>query len=171
MQRAHAQRWMLLMPFTLCTAKLCTPFDVPTICWIREKANYSFTFVRLRSLGLHPVLRYYWFSFKYNVFFYDYVFDNNVDIVGFQCGSGLGVGYNVNIAWSGGLNPPLGDAEYMAAFRTIVMPIAKVCLNIQIFLISYWLFNLVTAQPRENQSNILFAYSLHACLTSGSKLF
>lgn len=28
-----------------------------------------------------------------------------------------GVGFNVNIAWSGGLNPPLGDAEYLAAFR------------------------------------------------------
>ncbi|XP_077298771.1 histone deacetylase 4 isoform X3 [Arctopsyche grandis] len=42
-----------------------------------------------------------------------------------ECGSGLGVGYNVNVAWSGGLSPPLGDAEYLAAFRTIVMPIAK----------------------------------------------
>lgn len=31
----------------------------------------------------------------------------------------------MNIAWSGGLNPPMGDAEYLAAFRTIVMPIAK----------------------------------------------
>ncbi|KAG1678324.1 Histone deacetylase 4 [Nymphon striatum] len=36
-----------------------------------------------------------------------------------------GVGFNVNIAWSGGLNPPLGDAEYLAAFRTIVLPIAR----------------------------------------------
>jgi len=32
----------------------------------------------------------------------------------------------VNIAWSGGINPPLGDAEYLAAFRTLVMPIAQV---------------------------------------------
>ena len=31
----------------------------------------------------------------------------------------------MNVAWSGGLNPPMGDAEYLAAFRTIVMPIAK----------------------------------------------
>lgn len=31
----------------------------------------------------------------------------------------------MNIAWSGGLSPPLGDAEYLAAFRTIVMPIAR----------------------------------------------
>lgn len=42
-----------------------------------------------------------------------------------ECGNGAGSGYNVNIAWSGGLSPPLGDAEYLAAFRTIVMPIAK----------------------------------------------
>ncbi|XP_073726422.1 histone deacetylase 4 [Misgurnus anguillicaudatus] len=39
-------------------------------------------------------------------------------------GSGRGKGYNVNVAWSGGLNPPMGDAEYLAAFRTVVMPIA-----------------------------------------------
>ncbi|XP_032690641.1 histone deacetylase 4 isoform X5 [Odontomachus brunneus] len=42
-----------------------------------------------------------------------------------ECGAGEGLGYNVNVAWSGGLNPPMGDAEYLAAFRTIVMPIAK----------------------------------------------
>ncbi|XP_024082353.1 histone deacetylase 4 isoform X13 [Cimex lectularius] len=42
-----------------------------------------------------------------------------------ECGVGPGFGYNVNIAWSGGLNPPMGDAEYLAAFRTVVMPIAK----------------------------------------------
>ncbi|XP_022905538.1 histone deacetylase 4 [Onthophagus taurus] len=42
-----------------------------------------------------------------------------------ECGNGPGLGFNVNIAWSGGLNPPLGDAEYLAAFRTIVMPIAR----------------------------------------------
>lgn len=42
-----------------------------------------------------------------------------------ECGAGAGVGYNVNIAWSGGLNPPLGDAEYLAAFRSVVMPIAR----------------------------------------------
>ena len=44
----------------------------------------------------------------------------------YQCGAGEGIGFNVNVAWSGGLNPPLGDAEYLAAFRTIVMPIAQV---------------------------------------------
>ncbi|XP_069990018.1 histone deacetylase 4 isoform X12 [Penaeus vannamei] len=42
-----------------------------------------------------------------------------------EVGDGDGYGFNVNIAYSGGLNPPMGDAEYMAAFRTIVMPIAK----------------------------------------------
>lgn len=34
-----------------------------------------------------------------------------------QVGSDRGEGYNVNVAWSGGLNPPMGDAEYLAAFR------------------------------------------------------
>lgn len=42
-----------------------------------------------------------------------------------ECGVGPGLGFNVNIAWSGGLSPPLGDAEYLAAFRTVVMPIAR----------------------------------------------
>ncbi|KAK9501749.1 hypothetical protein O3M35_012421 [Rhynocoris fuscipes] len=42
-----------------------------------------------------------------------------------ECGVGPGLGYTVNVAWSGGLNPPMGDAEYLAAFRTVVMPIAK----------------------------------------------
>ncbi|XP_055523207.1 histone deacetylase 4 isoform X5 [Wyeomyia smithii] len=42
-----------------------------------------------------------------------------------ECGAGAGLGFNVNIPWSGGLNPPLGDAEYLAAFRTVVMPIAR----------------------------------------------
>ncbi|XP_046651453.1 histone deacetylase 4-like isoform X3 [Daphnia pulicaria] len=42
-----------------------------------------------------------------------------------ECGSEDGIGFNVNIAWSGGLNPPLGDAEYLAAFRALVMPIAQ----------------------------------------------
>ncbi|KAK3931192.1 Histone deacetylase 4 [Frankliniella fusca] len=42
-----------------------------------------------------------------------------------ECGEGKGLGFNVNVAWSGGVNPPMGDAEYLAAFRTIVMPIAK----------------------------------------------
>nr|CAD7264236.1 unnamed protein product [Timema shepardi] len=41
------------------------------------------------------------------------------------CGVGEGLGRNINVAWSGGLAPPMGDAEYLAAFRTIVMPVAK----------------------------------------------
>ncbi|XP_044750922.1 histone deacetylase 4 [Coccinella septempunctata] len=42
-----------------------------------------------------------------------------------DCGVGEGLGFNVNIGWNGGLNPPLGDAEYLAAFRSVVLPIAK----------------------------------------------
>ncbi|XP_058862731.1 histone deacetylase 5 isoform X4 [Acipenser ruthenus] len=42
-----------------------------------------------------------------------------------EVGSGTGVGYNVNIAWTGGVEPPMGDVEYLTAFRTVVMPIAN----------------------------------------------
>ncbi|XP_043080793.1 histone deacetylase 7 isoform X2 [Puntigrus tetrazona] len=42
-----------------------------------------------------------------------------------EVGSGAGEGFNVNVAWTGGIEPPMGDAEYLAAFRTIVMPIAQ----------------------------------------------
>ncbi|KAM8976834.1 histone deacetylase 7 isoform 2-T2 [Pelodytes ibericus] len=41
-----------------------------------------------------------------------------------EVGAGCGEGFNVNVAWTGGLDPPMGDAEYLAAFRTVVMPIA-----------------------------------------------
>lgn len=41
-----------------------------------------------------------------------------------EVGGGPGVGYNVNIAWTGGVDPPIGDVEYLTAFRTVVMPIA-----------------------------------------------
>ncbi|XP_034647966.1 histone deacetylase 7 isoform X3 [Trachemys scripta elegans] len=41
-----------------------------------------------------------------------------------EVGSGAGEGFNVNVAWTGGLDPPMGDPEYLAAFRTVVMPIA-----------------------------------------------
>lgn len=34
-----------------------------------------------------------------------------------QVGSGAGVGFNVNIAWTGGVEPPMGDVEYLSAFR------------------------------------------------------
>ncbi|KAK1796637.1 hypothetical protein P4O66_009662, partial [Electrophorus voltai] len=40
-------------------------------------------------------------------------------------GSGQGEGYNVNVAWSAELDCPLGDKEYLTAFRTVVMPIAQ----------------------------------------------
>ncbi|XP_062420936.1 histone deacetylase 4 isoform X3 [Pungitius pungitius] len=42
-----------------------------------------------------------------------------------EVGSGAGVGFNVNMAFTGGLEPPMSDAEYLAAFRTVVMPIAN----------------------------------------------
>ncbi|XP_071400537.1 histone deacetylase 4 isoform X2 [Centroberyx affinis] len=42
-----------------------------------------------------------------------------------EVGSGAGLGFNVNMAFTGGLEPPMGDADYLAAFRTVVMPIAN----------------------------------------------
>ncbi|XP_019718621.1 histone deacetylase 7 isoform X2 [Hippocampus comes] len=42
-----------------------------------------------------------------------------------EVGLGAGEGFNVNVAWTGGLDPPMGDAEYLAAFRTVLMPIAQ----------------------------------------------
>lgn len=42
-----------------------------------------------------------------------------------EVGSGAGVGFNVNIAWTGGVDPPMGDVEYLNAFRSVVMPIAQ----------------------------------------------
>lgn len=39
-----------------------------------------------------------------------------------RCGSGKGLGRNVNIGWS---SQGMGDGEYMAAFQKIVMPIAQ----------------------------------------------
>ncbi|XP_062389744.1 histone deacetylase 4 isoform X1 [Sardina pilchardus] len=42
-----------------------------------------------------------------------------------EVGSGPGMGFNVNMAFTGGLDPPMGDADYLAAFRTVVMPIAN----------------------------------------------
>ncbi|XP_077026796.1 histone deacetylase 7 isoform X2 [Tamandua tetradactyla] len=42
-----------------------------------------------------------------------------------EVGSGSGEGFNVNVAWAGGLDPPMGDPEYLAAFRMVVMPIAR----------------------------------------------
>ncbi|XP_017064983.1 histone deacetylase 4 isoform X4 [Drosophila eugracilis] len=62
-----------------------------------------------------------------------------------ECGSGAGLGFNVNISWSGALNPPLGDAEYIAAFRTVVMPIAR-SFNPDIVLVSSG-FDAATGHP------------------------
>ncbi|XP_033926209.1 histone deacetylase 5 [Melopsittacus undulatus] len=41
-----------------------------------------------------------------------------------EVGSGLGVGFNINIAWTGGVDPPIGDVEYLTAFRSVVIPVA-----------------------------------------------
>lgn len=35
----------------------------------------------------------------------------------FQVGSDAGEGFNVNMAFTGGLEPPMADADYLAAFR------------------------------------------------------
>uniref|UniRef100_A0A8B9TXE6 Histone deacetylase n=1 Tax=Anas platyrhynchos TaxID=8839 RepID=A0A8B9TXE6_ANAPL len=44
-------------------------------------------------------------------------------------GTGAGVGFNVNMAFTGGLDPPMGDTEYLTCFqvifKTVVMPIAN----------------------------------------------
>nr|XP_056712225.1 histone deacetylase 4 isoform X3 [Euleptes europaea] len=42
-----------------------------------------------------------------------------------EVGIGPGVGFNVNMAFTGGLDPLMGDTEYLTAFRTVVMPIAN----------------------------------------------
>ena len=42
-----------------------------------------------------------------------------------ETGENEGKGYTVNIGFNGALDPPMGDAEYLAVFRTIVMPIAQ----------------------------------------------
>lgn len=40
-----------------------------------------------------------------------------------EIGAGPGTGRTINIAWSGGPQPYYGDAEYLAAFRSIVLPV------------------------------------------------
>lgn len=42
-----------------------------------------------------------------------------------QVGTGLGEGYNINIAWTGGLDPPMGDVEYLEAFRLVLLSLQK----------------------------------------------
>ncbi|XP_066928350.1 histone deacetylase 4-like [Clytia hemisphaerica] len=42
-----------------------------------------------------------------------------------ECGAGIGAGTNINIPFNGGLDPMYGDKEYLAAFRSIVLPVAK----------------------------------------------
>lgn len=45
--------------------------------------------------------------------------------VSLQVGSGGGNGFNVNIAWTGGVEPPMGDVEYLTAFRYT----SKMCIS------------------------------------------
>ena len=40
-------------------------------------------------------------------------------------GTGAGAGFNVNIPLDGGSTPAMGDKEYLAVFRSVVMPIAQ----------------------------------------------
>ncbi|VDN98664.1 unnamed protein product [Rodentolepis nana] len=40
-----------------------------------------------------------------------------------EIGTGMGIGFTINIAWPKGIG--MGDAEYLAAFRYIVLPVAK----------------------------------------------
>lgn len=42
---------------------------------------------------------------------------NVLRLIFFQVGANSGEGFSVNVAWAGGLDPPMGDAEYLAAFR------------------------------------------------------
>jgi histone deacetylase 4/5 len=51
--------------------------------------------------------------------------DNSFVFLVLQCGVGTGLGMTVNIPFSGGINPPCGDPEYLAAFRVVVMPILR----------------------------------------------
>lgn len=42
-----------------------------------------------------------------------------------ELGVGDGLHHNINIAWRGErANPPMSDADYFAAFRTVVLPVA-----------------------------------------------
>ena len=65
-----------------------------------------------------------------------------------ECGQeATAEGTNVNIPWNTNLNPPIGDVEYLAAFRSIVMPIAK-SYNPQIVLVSCG-FDATEQHPKE----------------------
>lgn len=57
------------------------------------------------------------------------------------------MGKNVNIAWNSQLSPPMTDTEYLAAFRCVVMPIAK-AFNPQIVLVSAG-FDATEQHPKE----------------------
>lgn len=64
-----------------------------------------------------------------------------------QVGAGPGEGFNVNVAWTGGLDPPMGDPEYLAAFRY-----CSLC-----FLVSS--FPLCRAEPALNASYLFLTHT------------
>eukprot|EP01135_Chromosphaera_perkinsii_P010606 Nk52_evm6s2192 gene=Nk52_evmTU6s2192 len=42
-----------------------------------------------------------------------------------DCGELEGLGTNINIPWNGGIDPAMGNTEYLAALRHIILPIAE----------------------------------------------
>ncbi|XP_072540526.1 histone deacetylase 7 isoform X2 [Salminus brasiliensis] len=66
-----------------------------------------------------------------------------------EVGLGAGEGFNVNVPWSGGPDLPIGDAEYLAAFRTVVLPIAQE-FSPDVVLVSSE-FNAVTGHPASSR--------------------
>ncbi|OXB61480.1 hypothetical protein ASZ78_010236 [Callipepla squamata] len=52
-----------------------------------------------------------------------------------EVGTGAGVGFNVNMAFTGGLDPPMGDTEYLTAFRSLIPATTSA-------LLSHFLFSL-----------------------------
>ncbi|EDV26715.1 uncharacterized protein TRIADDRAFT_23354 [Trichoplax adhaerens] len=65
-----------------------------------------------------------------------------------EVGNGSGTGFNVNVAWDSGSDVKMGDPEYLAAFRCVVLPIAKM-FSPDIILVSAG-FNAVAGQAHEN---------------------
>lgn len=67
-----------------------------------------------------------------------------------QVGAGSGEGFNVNVAWAGGLDPPMGDPEYLAAFRSVLWEPSKATLSCPLsnsarWEVIRWLVNLTSS--------------------------
>lgn len=53
-----------------------------------------------------------------------------------QVGWAAGMGFTVNVAWNG---PRMGDAEYLAAWHRVVLPIAyEVCFRMYVTQLCEW---------------------------------